>query len=900
VCDRFVQVQPSDARFKFPWRPYQARVLEEVEAHLSDRHLHVVAAPGSGKTVLGLEVMRRLGAPSLVLAPTLAIRDQWADRFVSLFLPDVEGLPTWISKDIRAPSWMTISTYQGLHAAYTGSASESEPEEEETTGFSGGGVTHTEVLQDLKAVGVQTLVVDEAHHLRNEWWKTLMVLKAALTDPHVVALTATPPYDVEPQEWSRYEELCGPVDAEVSVPELVRELSLCPHQDCVMLSTPSRDEEGIIRSFRDAANRFRVNLLTDVEFIDSIEWHPWLARPEEHIEAILEQPEGASAMMIYLNAAGRAVPRSLLNLLGLSRVRFPSFDLEWAERLVQFILFTDEYIARDKRFHMESLRAQLVRFGGLNRQQVTLRSSREIERATRMSLSKLDRICDIVQLESGNLGESLRLVVLTDFIRRGMLPRTADANPVLNQIGIVPIFERLRRASGAKFRPGVLCGSLVILPEEAVPELLNRMASENLEDALTTNPLVHDETFVRVEVSGAARQRMVPWITSLYEDGHVRILVGTAALLGEGWDAPKTNALILASFVASFMLSTQMRGRAIRSVPGDSLKTANIWHLVCVEPGSPDGGADYEMLQRRMRSFVGVYFDVPWLESGVDRLDLGEPPFDESRVTEINEQMKSHALDRDGLRERWKQAVDEDGGWMAEHVCASRSSLPRRFVFANTISALLFQGLATGLTFFAHSQMTVSAGGSGRFLFLLLGAGAILGAIAALPFTLKAIWLFLRHGPIASSVKQIGVVVLESLLETGRIERKKPKPKVSAGKTKDGRVSCTLENVTPYERSQFLDALQEILGPIENPRYILVRSSRIGFLGRRDYHAVPKALGNNQANAKFLFARWRKRIGRATLCYTRTEQGRRQLLRARNDSLAAAFQRRTDRRLKWM
>lgn len=144
MCDRFVQVQPSDARFKFPWRPYQARVLEEVEAHLSDRHLHIIAAPGSGKTVLGLEVMRRLGAPSLVLAPTLAIRDQWADRFVSLFLPDVEGLPTWIFKDIRAPSWMTISTYQGLHAAYTGSASEPEPEEEETTGFSGGGVTHTE------------------------------------------------------------------------------------------------------------------------------------------------------------------------------------------------------------------------------------------------------------------------------------------------------------------------------------------------------------------------------------------------------------------------------------------------------------------------------------------------------------------------------------------------------------------------------------------------------------------------------------------------------------------------------------------------------------------------------------------------------------------------------------
>ena len=47
----------------------------------------------------------------------------------------------------------------------------------------------------------------------------------------IVALTATPPYDVSPFEWQPYEELCGPVDAEVSVPELVLEGDLCPHQD---------------------------------------------------------------------------------------------------------------------------------------------------------------------------------------------------------------------------------------------------------------------------------------------------------------------------------------------------------------------------------------------------------------------------------------------------------------------------------------------------------------------------------------------------------------------------------------------------------------------------------------------------------------------------------------------
>ncbi|WP_414896731.1 hypothetical protein [Rhodovulum sp. YEN HP10] len=47
--------------FRRPWRSYPARILADLEAHLGDRKLHVVAAPGAGKTVLGLEIIRRLG-----------------------------------------------------------------------------------------------------------------------------------------------------------------------------------------------------------------------------------------------------------------------------------------------------------------------------------------------------------------------------------------------------------------------------------------------------------------------------------------------------------------------------------------------------------------------------------------------------------------------------------------------------------------------------------------------------------------------------------------------------------------------------------------------------------------------------------------------------------------------
>ena len=111
---------PCDIGFSKTWRSYQARVLGELDLHLDDNHLHVIAAPGSGKTVLGLEVVLRLGRPALIFAPTIAIRDQWVDRLLEMFCPAGTDVSGWISKDVRKPKLLTVSTYQGLHSAYTG------------------------------------------------------------------------------------------------------------------------------------------------------------------------------------------------------------------------------------------------------------------------------------------------------------------------------------------------------------------------------------------------------------------------------------------------------------------------------------------------------------------------------------------------------------------------------------------------------------------------------------------------------------------------------------------------------------------------------------------------------------------------------------------------------------
>ena len=54
------------------------------------------------------------------------------------------------------------------------------------------------------------------------------------------------PYDATFAEWTRYESLCGPIDLEIGIPELVRNGDLCPHHDHVVLSAPTAETLSLL------------------------------------------------------------------------------------------------------------------------------------------------------------------------------------------------------------------------------------------------------------------------------------------------------------------------------------------------------------------------------------------------------------------------------------------------------------------------------------------------------------------------------------------------------------------------------------------------------------------------------------------------------------------------------
>jgi len=605
-------------------------------------------------------------------------------------------------------------------------------------------------------------------------------------------------------------------------------------------------------------------------------------------------------MIVFLHAAGREIPHPVLKTLGLSYKQIPTLKLEWLEVLLSHCLYSDFENFQSNEQILKLLRRELLEIGAIERRKVKLRDPSDHLKLLTTSITKLNSIEQIVRLESSSLGAELRCVILTDFIRRAEMPKSTGEVAVCEDIGIVPIFESLRRAALSDIRLGVLSGSLVVIPNSAEPILRQAATGLGIEPRdLSISPLSHDPDYSSVEIRGEYYRGSVRLITSVFERGGITVLVGTKSLLGEGWDAPCINTLVLASFVGSFVLSNQMRGRSIRVDSAQPQKTANIWHLVCVEPGLFGPGDDYELLVRRCSAFAGVNSAAPVVENGTERLGFGHPPFSSDQIAKINTQTCRRALDRAGLRQQWQDALDAGSiKQMTDGLKAPDASLPRGFVLTNTIAALLIQAAYIAVAILEYFGRMLGRVRTSQdfwsFAALLLG----IAAIVSLPWSLIALWRLIRHGTPERSIKQIGRAVLEALEYEGSIDQQAGLFRVYADRNGDGTVFCWIGGGTGKEQATFLRALREILSPIDNPRYLLARR-KIWKVFREDYFAVPDALARKKEVAEVFTQHWKRLVGPVELVCTRTPEGRKVLLRARNHSLSAAFQKRAERVSSW-
>jgi len=903
---------PKDIKFKYSWRKYQQRVLDELQDHLTDGHLHVIAPPGSGKTVLGLEVAIRLNKPTLILAPTIAIRNQWIQRFCELFL-QTNLTPEWISRDIRNPKFMTVVTYQGLHAACNNwriDEEETDDEEEETEENGNGKSTNSNldnIVNGLNSQNIKTIVVDEAHHLKNEWWQTLNKVKEKL-DPIIVGLTATPPYDVTATEWQRYIDLNGPVDTEISVPELVIEGDLCPHQDYVYFTLPTEKENQSIVDFRQNIERLFQEIRNDEILIQAIEQHPIWLNPTEQLDWIYSNLSFYSACLIFLKSNEKEIPESHLEVIGDKDFEIPKLDYEWIETLLDFYLYKEKEHFKPFEEHQKSLENRLRRYGAIERRQINFSHNKRVTGFLTSSISKLNGIKEIVDFEHKQLGKDLRLVILTDFIRKEFFINTSENNLELNKIGVIPIFEKLRRENNENKKIAVLTGSMIIIPVSAYPAFEAKAEKYGITH-ITSSPLSFDNSYVLISQTEQLKHDIVHIVTQIFQRGEIEVLIGTKSLLGEGWDAPAINALILASFVGSFVLSNQMRGRAIRTQNGNGDKTGNIWHLVCIDQTSPTGGDDFELLKRRFRSFVGVSFkEEPGIENGVGRLNLPENIYRKEEAEKKNIEMLAHARDRESLKLRWNEALAKGVNLVEEIKIPfpdKREYKAVKSMYFNRTIRYLFATLGAGLIGFgldsiqALSRVAKNIRTTQDLYFYL----AIIGVIGIAVFgrlTYTTFRLYINYRDISKDIQQIGEALLNSLIKSGTIKTDYSKLKVEATVDNWGAVFCHLEGGSTYDKSVFINALQEVIAPVDNPRYVIIRKNRFMlFVKQKDFHSVPEILGRNKNMAEYFKNQWERLVGSCDLVFTRTIDGRKLLLKSRVKSLAAQFDDKVEHVNKW-
>ena len=826
--------------FKGEYRPYQKRILNQAITLLSKKKLHIVAAPGSGKTTLGIELILQANAPCLILTPSITIREQWIQRFQKDFLNDNECLNEYISSDLKIKAPIICITYQSLYSAYTKSLDTTD--DNKTNDYS-----YFDLEKALKDYEIQTICLDECHHLRNEWWKALESIIKKIDNPTTIALTATPPYDSTQNEWKRYINLCGPINEEIFIPELVNDHNLCYHQDYIYYNLPTIEETKSLKKFYDNAQKVFEKYQHYQPLIDL-----FLENPVHKKYKIFRQK-------FFLNAS---YYRAIILFLHHNHIKIPTiikiscdiepFTINHLEILLQNILFEDEQSYLNQTL-LTSIKKELVALRLINKRQVHLIQDERLDKMIIESKNKLNSIVNIVKMESQSLKKDLRLLILADYIKKESKSSINNLNKEPRSIGTLPIFEMLRRENIDYLKICLLTGSLIIIPLECISFL-----KEQLDPTIDFQyKIMNQSDYCELTYKSNNQKEIIQALTLLFEKGLFQVVIGTKALLGEGWDAPCVNTLILASFIGSYISSNQTRGRAIRYIKENPFKCSNIWHLMTINPFDNLKNPDYALLQKRFSSFLGIDLYKQQIESGLTRV-IDKLPTNEQETNDENEKMLQLAKNRQKTIKQWKNSLNEieDVDKVKNELIFDTNYFNHTFSFYNTLVQLIL----TLFLFFNTYEMF-------HFLKMNEVTEFILYMITSVVLMSYLVKLILRFNRLITKKKKfyyIAEALLFALKDINVITSLNVEIVVNRTKTN---MSCFLKNASTYEQNMFNESFLQLYSYPDSPRYLLCRPKGIY---RKEYYVVPDLFKKNKELATIYAKRMNQNFGYHKLYFAKS------------------------------
>ena len=918
-------------------RRHQRAALDALDAVWSAgrRRAWAVLPPGAGKTLVGVETARRMlsagtVARVLVLGPNTAIQAQWLSAAQEC------GVPATANRSLGAS--LTALTYQAV-AVFDPDAEVGDDPEERDLPRAADAPQEASLLERLhphalglldtmRRAGPLLLVLDECHHLLEVWGRLLEELLAELPQAWVLGLTATPPTALTAEEAALVSALFGDVAFETSIPAVVREGDLAPFAELAWLTEPTAEEEEWLAA---ESTRFAelVHRLTAPDF-GSIPFLSWL-------DARFVAPVPGTVSWLTLtrehprlcSAALRMHQAGLLDLPAGARLteehRRPPAAEDWVLLLddwLRHLASTGDPVDEDV---VQACRAALPAVGYQWTRRGIRRGRSPVDRVVARSLAKTRAAVEIIDHEQRALGGRLRALVLCDHERAtSTLP--VDLEGVIDQQSgsAVAVLEALvTDPATAGLSPLLVTGRTVAGHPETLRWLLGQVARTDpgVVTALRIEPLdgvQAAEELARIVGPWSSRS-WVGHVTRFFEAGGSRVLVGTRGLLGEGWDARRVTGLVDLTAATTPTAVVQTRGRALRVDPSWPEKVAVTWSVVCVSARHPTGDTDWRRLVRKHTGFFGADQDGSVVD-GVAHLDPHFSPYAPpapDTFDAVNARMVVRAERRAEIAARWRVGTPYDD--RAAQTLRVVPADPRRLPPAGDPPAATVTpgGLqpragapapppATGSGALAGLAVTCAAFGAGAAVAgwrggawllvpaVLLGLGALLLRGRQLAAYLRSVAEAADTAPAASSV---AAAVAEALHTVGLVSR--GADAVAVEVDPEGGYRCVLTGVPEEESRVFVETLDEALGPIATPRYVLPRpvvapgpererslpswlpprpGARHAALRRvrpagMVWHPVPTVLGVNGDRATAYARAWDRWVGGGEPVYTGTPEG---------------------------
>lgn len=902
VTERFARCE-----FRHPFRRYQQLALDAVEADRAsgDTRAYVVMPPGAGKTVVGLEAARRLGRRTLVLVPNTAVQGQWLDCWNRDFAGADAGVPCGSDRELSTP--LTVLTYQSLAVLErTEQENGVDRRAQRRSAIRGGdreallGLLHPngrELVARAAALGPWTLVLDECHHLLETWGALVRALVEELgSHTAVVALTATPARQFTAWQKELHDELFGPADFEVPTPALVKDGDLAPYQELAYLTAPTVEEDTWLASERQRFADLQVDLVDQrAGEISLVEWLSRRLGRGSDGQAVswsafaLVEPALARAGLRFAHAGIVAAPDDA-RLREEHRVP-PDAD-DWAAVLGDFCLRrleqSDDPADADA---LAAIRRVLPSLGYRLTTQGLRSTVSPVDRLCELSAAKTSAAVHVLSVEDAARGDDLRAVVLCDFeVRTAAVPaRLADT--LDEESGSARLaFQTLAGADVGgvgRLRPLLVTGRTLGVPVEVADDFVRYAAERGWE--VRAEPWEAGLTRI---VGGWSPRRRTRIATEYFAAGRTRVLVGTRALLGEGWDCAAVNVTVDLTAATTPTAMTQMRGRSLRLDPDRPDKVANNWTVSCVTADHPRGDADYLRLVRKHDAHLAPTA-IGEIESGVSHCDPRLSPFGPPAVADfaaITAEAMARAVDRDGVRERWRLGQPYVGAEAATVRIRSDRALgmapdglpagalvprdstrrPRRTAAIGLSAAAAAAGAGIGVAAAAGAVASLAAG---------VGAALLLvAAVVGVPALRRS--RRLAAAVPSGALERLAFAVADGLHAAGGVSAGAAAVRLVS--TSDGWLRCVLEGVPASESALFAGSLDELLAPLSDPRHLVGRvavvppsapRARLGFAVRLGFglpveatvgwHAVPAWIASGARRRREFLAAWERHVGPA-------------------------------------